>query len=76
MNWDHIEGKWTRFTGSAQERWGKITAVDILTTNGRKDNLVGRIQERFGIARAEAERQADEWSQALEEGRLESAAGL
>jgi uncharacterized protein YjbJ (UPF0337 family) len=76
MNWDHIEGKWTRFTGSARECWGKITADDILTMNGRKDNLVGRIQGRFGIARAEAERQADEWSQALEEGRLEGAASL
>jgi uncharacterized protein YjbJ (UPF0337 family) len=76
MNWDHIEGKWTRFTGSARERWGIITSDDILTMTGHKDNLDGRIQERFGIARVEAERQADEWSQALEEGRLESAASL
>lgn len=76
MNWDHLEGKWTRYTGAARERWGRITADDVQTMTGQKNNLVGRIQERFGVARAEAEKQAAEWSQALEEGRLESAASL
>ena len=76
MNWDRLEGKWTRFTGSARERWGKITSDDMLAMTGQKYNLIGRIQERFGIARADAEKQADEWSRALEEGRLENAATL
>ena len=74
MNWDQIEGKWKQFTGSARERWGKLTDDDLQMVIGQKDYLVGRIQERYGIAKAEAEKQADEWSQALkrncEPGRL------
>jgi uncharacterized protein YjbJ (UPF0337 family) len=64
MNWDQIEGKWKQFTGSARERWGKLTDDDWQTIAGEKDQLVGRIQERYGIAKAEAEVQADEWSRA------------
>jgi uncharacterized protein YjbJ (UPF0337 family) len=62
MNWDQIEGKWKQFTGSARERWGKLTDDDWQAIAGKKDQLVGRIQERYGIAKAEAELQADEWS--------------
>jgi uncharacterized protein YjbJ (UPF0337 family) len=67
MNWDQIEGKWKQFTGSARERWGKLTDDDMQTLTGQKDHLVGKIQERYGIAKADAEKQADEWSQALKE---------
>ena len=75
MNWDQIEGKWKQFTGSARERWGKLTDDDLQTIVGQKDNLVGRIQERYGIAREEAEKQADQWCQALKEAEHENAAG-
>jgi uncharacterized protein YjbJ (UPF0337 family) len=44
MNWDQIEGKWKHVTGSAQERWGKLTDDDWKATAGKKDQLVGRIQ--------------------------------
>jgi uncharacterized protein YjbJ (UPF0337 family) len=67
MNWDELEGKWKQFTGSARERWGKLTDNDIQTLTGKKDHLVGRIQERYGVATAEAEKQADEWSKALKD---------
>ena len=65
MNWDQIEGKWKRITGSARERWGRLTDNDWKTIAGEKDQLVGRIQERYGVAKAEAEKQADEWSRSL-----------
>lgn len=64
MNWDQIEGMWKQLTGSAREQWGKLTDDDWQTIAGKKDQLVGRIQERYGIAKAEAEKQADEWSRA------------
>ena len=74
MNWDQIEGKWKQFSGSAQEQWGKLTSDDLATLTGRKDQLVGKIQERYGIAKAEAEAQADKWSKALQATKHESAA--
>jgi uncharacterized protein YjbJ (UPF0337 family) len=71
MNWDQIEGKWKQFTGSARERWGKLTDNDWETIAGKKDQLIGRIQVRYGVAKAEAEKQADEWSLALTESKQE-----
>ncbi len=67
MNWEQIEGKWKQFTGAARERWGKLTDNDWQTIAGKKDVLIGQIQERYGVAKAEAEKQADEWSRALKE---------
>jgi uncharacterized protein YjbJ (UPF0337 family) len=67
MNWDQIEGKWKQFLGSGRERWGKLTDNDWETIAGKKDQLVGRIQVRYGVAKAEAEKQTDEWSRALTE---------
>jgi uncharacterized protein YjbJ (UPF0337 family) len=47
MNWDQIEGEWKQFAGSARERWGKLTDSDWETIAGKRDQLVGRIQERY-----------------------------
>ncbi len=65
MNWNQIEDRWKQFTGSARERWGKLVDNDWETIAGKKDQLVGRIQERYGVAKGEAEKQADEWSRTL-----------
>ena len=67
MNWDQIEGQWKQFSGSARERWGKFTDDDVQRLTGKKESLVGRIQERYGIAKDEAETQADQWSAALKD---------
>jgi uncharacterized protein YjbJ (UPF0337 family) len=61
------EGKWKEFTGSARERWGKLTGDGLQALAGQKDHLARKIQERYGIAKAVAEKQADEWSRALKE---------
>jgi uncharacterized protein YjbJ (UPF0337 family) len=65
MNWDQIEGKWEQFTGSARERWGKLTDDDWDRIAGKRERLIGQLQERYGLAKGEAEKQADEWSAAL-----------
>jgi uncharacterized protein YjbJ (UPF0337 family) len=67
MNWDRIEGNWKQFTGQARQKWGKLTDSDWQTVGGKKDELVGRIQERYGIAKDEADKQANAWADALKE---------
>jgi uncharacterized protein YjbJ (UPF0337 family) len=67
MNWDRIEGNWKQFSGQARQQWGKLTDSDFQKAAGRKDELIGRIQERYGIAKDEAARQADEWAKSLKE---------
>lgn len=62
MNWDRIEGNWKQMKGQAQEHWGKLTDDDIDTAAGKREQLVGRVQERYGIEKDEAERQVDEFA--------------
>tara|TARA_R110000868_G_scaffold237132_4_gene491367 strand:- start:114553 stop:114765 length:213 start_codon:yes stop_codon:yes gene_type:complete len=61
MNWDRIEGNWKQFKGTAQENWGKLTNDDVDVVAGKREQLVGKIQERYGIEKDEAERQVDEF---------------
>lgn len=67
MNWDRIEGNWKQVAGQARQKWGKLTDNDWHVVAGKKDELVGRIQERYGIARDQAQREADEWARSLKE---------
>ena len=60
MNWDQVEGKWKQASGKAKEKWGKLTDDDLQRISGKRDQLVGRIQERYGIAKEEAERRQDQ----------------
>ncbi|MBK1725174.1 CsbD family protein [Thiocystis violacea] len=61
MNWDEIKGKWTELKGNVKERWADLTDDDLLAVEGERDKLVGKIQERYGVAKEEAERQVDEF---------------
>jgi uncharacterized protein YjbJ (UPF0337 family) len=67
MNWDQVEGKWKQFAGNARSKWGKLTDSDWDYVAGKKDNLVGRLQERYGYSKEEADKDADAWSQALKD---------
>ena len=75
MNWDRVEGNWKQVMGKAREKWGKFSKDDIEIIGGRRDQLIGHIQERYGIARDEAQKQADEWAEALKEDEKISTAG-
>jgi uncharacterized protein YjbJ (UPF0337 family) len=63
MNWDRIEGNWKQFRGKVLQQWGRLTNDDLDLVEGRRVELVGRIQERYGIAKDDAERQVDTWLQ-------------
>ena len=67
MNWDQVQGKWKQVKGTAKTRWGKLTDDDLDVVAGQRDQLVGRIQERYGIAKDEAQTQVDEWNRTLDE---------
>ena len=58
---ERVEGNWKQLKGKAREQWGKLTDSDFEQIAGKKDQLVGRIQERYGISKDEAQKQADEW---------------
>lgn len=64
MNSDQFEGKWKQLKGSVKQRWGKLTDDDVTALSGKKDELVGKLQERYGITREQAQREADEWAAA------------
>jgi len=61
MNSDQLKGNWKQLMGDAKKQWGKLTDDDLKQVEGRKDKLVGKIQERYGSTREEAEKQADDW---------------
>ena len=61
MNEDTIKGNWKQFKGKVKEQWGKLTDDDLDVINGQREQLVGRIQEREGIARDDAEKQVKTW---------------
>jgi uncharacterized protein YjbJ (UPF0337 family) len=66
MNSDQFEGKWKQLKGNAKQRWAKLTDDDLTALSGKKDQFVGKIQERYGITREQAEKEADEWAAASE----------
>ena len=61
MNRDQLEGKWKQLKGTAKQQFAKLTDDDWTYINGEKDKLIGRIQERYGVAREEAQRRTEEW---------------
>ncbi len=62
MNNDTMAGNWKQFTGSILEKWGKLTDDDLDVIAGRKDQMIGKIQEKYGIAKEEAEKEWSEFS--------------
>lgn len=61
MNEDQVKGNWMQFKGKMKEQWGKLTDDDFDVAEGKRDQLAGRIQERYGVAKEEAEKQVDDW---------------
>lgn len=61
MNWERVEGQWNQLKGELKSKWAKLTDDDLRNVGGKKDRLVGKLQERYGVMKEEAERQVDEW---------------
>lgn len=65
MNEDIIKGRWLQLQGKLQKKWGKLTDSDVSQLNGHRDYLVGKLQERYGIAKEKAEVQVKEFEHSL-----------
>jgi uncharacterized protein YjbJ (UPF0337 family) len=61
MNSDQFEGKWKQLKGSVKQQWGKLTDDDLASINGKKDVLIGKLQERYGYAKEDAQARYDQW---------------
>jgi uncharacterized protein YjbJ (UPF0337 family) len=61
MNWDQIEGQWKQFRGHVKEKWGRLTDDELDVIAGNRDKLVGKLQEKHGLSKEEAERQLEDW---------------
>lgn len=61
MNWEHIEGNWKQFTGQVKSQWGKLTDDDMTMIAGKRDQLAGKLQERYGYAKDHVEKEVDDF---------------
>ena len=67
MNWERMEGNWHDFHGKVLQQWSKLTNDDLNQVKGRRDALLGKLQERYGITRQAAEHQIEDWMRRIGE---------
>jgi len=67
MKWEHIAGNWRSFIGHAEEYWGRITGDEFAVIEGKKDELIGKIQRRYGVSEQQAREQVREFQRRMKE---------
>ena len=65
MNWDRIEGDWKQFSGKVKQKWGQLTDDDLAKVNGKREQLEGILQQRYGYAKDKAKTEIDQWANNL-----------
>jgi uncharacterized protein YjbJ (UPF0337 family) len=75
MNTDQLSGKWKQMKGAAKQQWGKLTDDDLEVIAGKREALVGKLQERYGMAKEEAQKKADDWLKSYKTADEEAAMG-
>ena len=61
MDWNRVEGNWKQFTGKVKEQWGQLTDDDLKVINDRRDQLEGKLQERYGYDKEQVRKNVDDW---------------
>jgi len=61
VNWQQFKGDWNVARGRLREQWGRLTDDDLDQIEGRREHLLGRVRQRYGMNREEAERAVDSW---------------
>ena len=65
MNWDQIKGNWKEFTGKMKEKWGKLTDDELAVAAGHRDQMIGLLQQKYGLAKEKAEEEIDRFARGL-----------
>ena len=65
MNWDRIEGDWKQFSGKVKQKWGQLTDDDLAKIKGKREQLEGFLEQRYGYAKDKAKSEVDQWSKSL-----------
>ncbi|ABE58394.1 CsbD family protein [Chromohalobacter israelensis] len=65
MNWDQIEGRWTELKGKAKASWGEMSDDELDQIAGKRDQMIGKLQTKYGISKEEAEKCADDWARSI-----------
>jgi uncharacterized protein YjbJ (UPF0337 family) len=65
MDWNRVEGNWKQFRGAAKEKWGKLTDDDLNVIEGRREQLEGKLQQRYGFAKDQIHKDVDDWFRTL-----------
>ncbi len=66
MNWDVVEEKWKQLISSARENWSRLTDQDLEQISGKREPLISKIQEIYGVTRREAGKQVWDWGKSVE----------
>jgi uncharacterized protein YjbJ (UPF0337 family) len=66
MNWDQVQGNWKQLTGKVKEKWGKLTDDDLTVVAGKRDQLSGILQKKYGYAKDRAEKELDDFTKTLD----------
>lgn len=65
MNWDQAKGNWKQLSGKVKSKWGKLTDDDMTQIDGKKEELIGKLQVHYGHGKEEAEKHLDEFIKTL-----------
>jgi uncharacterized protein YjbJ (UPF0337 family) len=65
MKWDQVQGNWKQVKGKARQLWGDLTDQDLEAINGKREELIGWLQARYGLSREQAEGQVEDWVRRL-----------
>jgi uncharacterized protein YjbJ (UPF0337 family) len=67
MNWDYVTANWDQVKGKLRSKWGKLTDDDLKVIGGKKDQLLGKLRERYALEKDNAEKDIDTWLDSLDE---------
>jgi len=67
MNWETIHGNWKEVAGKLKEKWGDLTDDELLSIEGKRDQIAGLLQKKYGYAKLDAEHRVDAWAESLKD---------